>query len=155
MQQNSSSLTWDPTYEAFVGGCKLREVVRVLGVTPCKELITTLIESYPEVVTIYARAYTWVLVGSVLLADRTRDHIPANLLTLLGDPGVAATFNWGSVDVLWRCVTPMICFDAVSWHHPDNCLRQFHIEQRIPQHVEPGAMWRCFWPRILGQMCGI
>ncbi|CAN1832666.1 hypothetical protein LINPERHAP1_LOCUS33559 [Linum perenne] len=67
MQHNSSSLTWDPTYEAFVEGCKLREVVRVLGTT----------------------------------YQRTRDHIPTNLLTLLGDPGVAATFSWGSVVLAW------------------------------------------------------
>ncbi|CAN1832689.1 Protein MAIN-LIKE 2 [Linum perenne] len=46
MRQNNSSLTWDPAYEAFVGGCRLREVVRVLGVTPCKELVTTLIERW-------------------------------------------------------------------------------------------------------------
>ncbi|CAN1318763.1 hypothetical protein LINPERPRIM_LOCUS30941 [Linum perenne] len=52
----------------------------------------------PEVVTIYAWAFTWVLVGGVLLADRTGDHIPAYLMPLLD---VAATFSWGSVVLAW------------------------------------------------------
>ncbi|CAN1283466.1 Serine/threonine-protein phosphatase 7 long form homolog [Linum perenne] len=162
----------------------------------------------PEVITIYARAFTWVLVGGVLLADRTGDHIPAYLLPLISDPNVAATFSWGSAvlawlyrqmgratfftddsqprglrwiasiighqrairltdlryildrcptfewtpyagrteeyaveeDHLWRCVAPMICFDAVAWHHPDRCIRQFNMEQRIPQDAEPATI---------------
>ncbi|CAN1318764.1 hypothetical protein LINPERPRIM_LOCUS30942 [Linum perenne] len=52
----------------------------------------------PEVVTIYAWSFTWVLVGGVLLADQTGDHIPAYLMPL---PDVAATFSWGSVVLAW------------------------------------------------------
>ncbi|CAN1178600.1 Protein MAIN-LIKE 2 [Linum perenne] len=33
-----------------------------------------------DVVIRYARAYTWVLLGSILLADRTGDLIPVHLL---------------------------------------------------------------------------
>ncbi|CAN1250534.1 Serine/threonine-protein phosphatase 7 long form homolog, partial [Linum perenne] len=36
-----------------------------------------------DVITCYARAYTWVLVGAVLLADRSGDLIPVHLLRLL------------------------------------------------------------------------
>ncbi|CAN1178973.1 hypothetical protein LINPERPRIM_LOCUS36910 [Linum perenne] len=55
----------------------------------------------PEVVTIYARAFSWVLVGAVLLANRIGDHILAYLLPLIGDPDVVATFSWGSAVLAW------------------------------------------------------
>ncbi|CAN1314531.1 hypothetical protein LINPERPRIM_LOCUS29360 [Linum perenne] len=55
----------------------------------------------PEVVTIYAREFTWVLVGGVLLDERTGDHIPAYLLPLIGDPAVAASFSWDSAVLAW------------------------------------------------------
>ncbi|CAN1193273.1 hypothetical protein LINPERPRIM_LOCUS28070, partial [Linum perenne] len=55
----------------------------------------------PEVVTIYARVFTWVLVGAVLLDDRTRDHIPVYLLPLISDPAVEASFSWGSAVLGW------------------------------------------------------
>ncbi|CAN1181409.1 Protein MAIN-LIKE 2 [Linum perenne] len=55
----------------------------------------------PEVVTIYARAFTWVLVGGVLLDERTGDHIPAYLLPLIGDPAVAASFSWDNAVLAW------------------------------------------------------
>ncbi|CAN1160416.1 Protein MAIN-LIKE 2 [Linum perenne] len=58
-------------------------------------------EATPEVVSIYARAFTWVLAGAVLLADRTGDHIPTYLLPLIGNPYVVATFSWGSVVLAW------------------------------------------------------
>ncbi|CAN1821559.1 Protein MAIN-LIKE 1 [Linum perenne] len=53
-------------------------------------------EAPPDVVTIDARAFTWVLVGAVLLADRSGDHISVYLLPLVGDPLVASSFSWGS-----------------------------------------------------------
>ncbi|CAN1263339.1 Protein MAIN-LIKE 1, partial [Linum perenne] len=58
-------------------------------------------EAPPEVVTIYARTFTWVLVGAVLLADRSGDHIPVYLLPLIGDPVVAASYIWGSAVLAW------------------------------------------------------
>ncbi|CAN1160571.1 hypothetical protein LINPERHAP2_LOCUS23398 [Linum perenne] len=88
MRQHNSSLTWDPAYEVFVTRCRVREVVRVLGATPTKDLVTTLIES-------------WVIVGSLLLVDWTGDHMPEYLLTLLGDPDVATTFSSGSAILAW------------------------------------------------------
>ncbi|CAN1823098.1 Serine/threonine-protein phosphatase 7 long form homolog [Linum perenne] len=49
LRQRSSSLTWYPAYEPFLIACRLREVCRVLGVTPCRELVTKLIERWrPE-----------------------------------------------------------------------------------------------------------
>ncbi|CAN1153124.1 Protein MAIN-LIKE 2 [Linum perenne] len=50
----------------------------------------------PEVVTTHARAFTWILVGSVLLPDRTGDHIPVYLLPLIGDRTIAGSFSWDS-----------------------------------------------------------
>ncbi|CAN1756104.1 Serine/threonine-protein phosphatase 7 long form homolog, partial [Linum perenne] len=44
--QRNSSLTWYPEYEPFLRACQLREVYRVLGVTPCRELVTALIERW-------------------------------------------------------------------------------------------------------------
>ncbi|CAN1162425.1 Serine/threonine-protein phosphatase 7 long form homolog [Linum perenne] len=46
MHQRSSSLTWSSEYEPFLIACRLREVCRKLGATPCKELIMTLLERW-------------------------------------------------------------------------------------------------------------
>ncbi|CAN1844990.1 Protein MAIN-LIKE 2, partial [Linum perenne] len=46
-----------------------------------------------DVVIRYARAYTWVLLGAILLADRTGGLIPVHLLRLIGDSVVASTFS--------------------------------------------------------------
>ncbi|CAN1243026.1 Protein MAIN-LIKE 2, partial [Linum perenne] len=54
-----------------------------------------------DVITRYARAYTWVLLGAVLLADRNRDLIPVHLLRLVSDSVVAGSFSWGSVVLAW------------------------------------------------------
>ncbi|CAN1159374.1 Protein MAIN-LIKE 1, partial [Linum perenne] len=54
-----------------------------------------------EVVTYHARAYSWVLVAGVLLADRNGDHIQVHLLQLIGDPMVASTYSWGSAVLAW------------------------------------------------------
>ncbi|CAN1757239.1 Protein MAIN-LIKE 2 [Linum perenne] len=54
-----------------------------------------------DVITCYARAYAWVLVGAVLLADRSGDLIPVHLLRLLCESGDAGSFNWGSAVLAW------------------------------------------------------
>ncbi|CAN1127018.1 hypothetical protein LINPERHAP2_LOCUS3769 [Linum perenne] len=54
-----------------------------------------------DVVLRYARAYTWVLLGAILLADRTGDLIPVHLRRLIGDSAVASTFSWGSAVLAW------------------------------------------------------
>ncbi|CAN1290251.1 Protein MAIN-LIKE 2 [Linum perenne] len=54
MRQHNSTLSWDPIYETFVSGCRLQEVLGVLGATPCKELVTTLIKRWrPEMNTFH------------------------------------------------------------------------------------------------------
>ncbi|CAN1155684.1 Protein MAIN-LIKE 2 [Linum perenne] len=183
LRQRSSCLEWSSEYEALLRECRLLPVVRLLGFTPCKELVTALIERWrPEtntfhlipgeatitledvevltglpidgvpvtvavdrrdpgviceellgarppagsctgqtvkiswvkgmfdrlpagapadIVLRYARAYTWVLLGAILLADRTGDLIPVHLLRLIGDSAVASTFSWGSAILAW------------------------------------------------------
>ncbi|CAN1334475.1 Protein MAIN-LIKE 2 [Linum perenne] len=136
LRQHSSSLTWSPQYETFLREFGLYSVVSLLGETPCKELVTALIERWrPEtntfhilqgeatitledvevltglptrgqpvfvdVITRYARAYTWVLLGAVLLADRSGDLIPVHLLRLVSDSVVAGSFSWGSAILAW------------------------------------------------------
>ncbi|CAN1252981.1 Protein MAIN-LIKE 2 [Linum perenne] len=183
IRQRSTSLGWSPQYQPFLEGCRLSGVLPVLGQTPCKELVTALIERWRpetntfhlvpgeatitledvevltglpttgrplivspdeqpvsaiceqwlgiqpppnavqgrtvkvawvkrlfdrlpdgasgEVITYHARAYTWVLVAGVLLADRNGDHIPVHLLQLIGDPRVASTYSWGSAVLAW------------------------------------------------------
>ncbi|CAN1318323.1 Protein MAIN-LIKE 2 [Linum perenne] len=54
-----------------------------------------------NVITCYARAYTWVLVGAVLLADRSGELIPIHLLRLLSGSGDAGSFSWGSAVLAW------------------------------------------------------
>ncbi|CAN1247647.1 Serine/threonine-protein phosphatase 7 long form homolog, partial [Linum perenne] len=170
-------------YQPFLEGCRLSGVRAVLGHTPCKELVTTLIERWrpemntfhlvpgeatitledvevltglpttgrplivspdkrpvtdiceqwlgvqppanaiqgrtvrvalvkrlfdrlpdgvtAEVITYHARAYTWVLVAGVLLADWNGDHIQVHLLQLIGNPRVASTYSWGSAVLAW------------------------------------------------------
>ncbi|CAN1181085.1 Protein MAIN-LIKE 2 [Linum perenne] len=142
LRQHSSCLEWSSEYEGFLRECRLLPVVRLLGSTPCKELVTALIERRPlgaiceellgvqpparsctgqsvkiswvkgmfdrlpagapaNVIIRYARAYTWVLLGAILLADRTGDLIPVHLLRLIGDSAVASTFSWGSAVLAW------------------------------------------------------
>ncbi|CAN1841367.1 Protein MAIN-LIKE 2 [Linum perenne] len=178
LRQHSSSLEWSPEYDGFLLDCRLFSVVRLLGVTPCKELVTALIERWrsetntfhllqgeatitledvevltglpargvpvsvaldrrtpdviceellgakpparsvhghsvriswvkgafdrlpagapADVVIRYARAYTWLLLGAILLADRSGDLILVHLLRLVGDSAMASTFSWGS-----------------------------------------------------------
>ncbi|CAN1826560.1 hypothetical protein LINPERHAP1_LOCUS31607 [Linum perenne] len=40
---------------------------------------------------------SWIL----FLRNQSRDHILADLLPLVGDPNVAATYSWGSVVLSW------------------------------------------------------
>ncbi|CAN1272199.1 Protein MAIN-LIKE 2 [Linum perenne] len=183
LRQRSSCLEWSSEYEGFLRECRLLPVVRLLGSTPCKELVIALVERWrPEtntfhliqgeatitledvevltglptdgvlvtvavdrrppgaiceellgvqppvrsctgqsvkiswvkgmfdrlppgapadVVIRYARAYTWVLLGAILLADRTGDLIPVHLLRLIGNSAVASTFSWGSAVLAW------------------------------------------------------
>ncbi|CAN1173095.1 Protein MAIN-LIKE 2 [Linum perenne] len=183
MRQRSTSLHWSPQYQSFLERCRLLGVRAVLGHTPCKELVTTLIERWrpetntfhlvpgeatitledvevltglpttrrplivfpddrpvddiceqwldvkpprnaiqgrtvrlawvkrlfdhlpdgatAEVITYHARAYTWVLVVGVLLADRNGDHIQVHHLQLIGDPMIASTYSWGSAVLAW------------------------------------------------------
>ncbi|CAN1774810.1 Serine/threonine-protein phosphatase 7 long form homolog [Linum perenne] len=49
IRQRSTSLGWSPQYQPFLEGCRLSGVLPVLGQTPCKELVTALIERWrPE-----------------------------------------------------------------------------------------------------------
>ncbi|CAN1289164.1 Protein MAIN-LIKE 2 [Linum perenne] len=49
MRQRSTSLRWSPQYQPFLEGCRLSGVLPVIGHTPCKELVTALIERWrPE-----------------------------------------------------------------------------------------------------------
>ncbi|CAN1331009.1 Protein MAINTENANCE OF MERISTEMS [Linum perenne] len=49
MRQRSTSLHWSPQYQPFLERCRLLGVRAVLGHTPCKELVTALIERWrPE-----------------------------------------------------------------------------------------------------------
>ncbi|CAN1332518.1 Protein MAIN-LIKE 2 [Linum perenne] len=49
IRQRSTSLGWSPQYQPFLEECRLSGVLPVLGQTPCKELVTALIERWrPE-----------------------------------------------------------------------------------------------------------
>ncbi|CAN1160067.1 Protein MAIN-LIKE 1 [Linum perenne] len=55
----------------------------------------------PDVVIRYARAYTWLLLGAIILAGRSGDLIQVHLLRLVGDSAVASAFSWGSAVLAW------------------------------------------------------
>ncbi|CAN1172114.1 hypothetical protein LINPERHAP2_LOCUS29989 [Linum perenne] len=84
----------------------------------------------PEVVTIYAWSFTWVLVGGVLLADQTGDHIPAYLMPL---PDVAATFSWGSVVLAWLYQNLPKPYPQYPPQH------QYKPHYQLPRHGHFGA----------------
>ncbi|CAN1224208.1 Protein MAIN-LIKE 2, partial [Linum perenne] len=92
-----------------------RLIVRVSWVKGLFDRLSA--EAPPEVVTFHAWAFTWVLVGGVLLADRSRDHIPVYLLPLFGDPLVASTFSWGSAVLAWlyKVMGRAVFFTSGSW----------------------------------------
>ncbi|CAN1314124.1 Protein MAIN-LIKE 2 [Linum perenne] len=46
-----------------------------------------------DIITCYARAYTWVLLGAVLLADRSGDLIPVHLLRLISESCALGNIN--------------------------------------------------------------
>jgi len=35
--------------------------------------------------------------------------------------------------VAWSAVAPLICFQVIEWHQPDRVLRQFGMQQPIPE----------------------
>ncbi|CAN1309890.1 Protein MAIN-LIKE 2 [Linum perenne] len=84
---------------APLGHAVSRATVKVSGVKGLFDHLPT--GATHVIVTIYARVFTWVLVGVVLLANRIEDHIPVYLLPLIGDPAVAASFSWGSAVIAW------------------------------------------------------
>ncbi|CAN1194214.1 Protein MAIN-LIKE 2 [Linum perenne] len=53
-----------------------------------------------DVVIRYARAYTWVLLGAILLADQTGDLIPVHLLRLIGAGSQRGTGDLGGFTLL-------------------------------------------------------
>ncbi|CAN1145995.1 Protein transport protein Sec61 subunit beta [Linum perenne] len=54
LRQRSSALTFHPQYETFLRECGLYSVVSLLGQTPCKELVTALLERWrPETNTLH------------------------------------------------------------------------------------------------------
>ncbi|CAN1182320.1 Protein MAIN-LIKE 2, partial [Linum perenne] len=67
-----------------------------------KEQFDRLLAGAPaDVITCYARAYTWVLLGAILLADRSGDLIPVHLQRLISESPVAGSFSWGSAVLAW------------------------------------------------------
>ncbi|CAN1805952.1 Serine/threonine-protein phosphatase 7 long form homolog [Linum perenne] len=107
---------------------------RTVRVSLVKRLFDRLPDgSTPEVITYHARAYTWVLVAGVLLADRNGDHIQ---WMPYADRNEDFALDG---DILWQSVTPLLCIDCIAWHHPDRCIRQFGFDQRVPQDPEPAG----------------
>ncbi|CAN1798504.1 Serine/threonine-protein phosphatase 7 long form homolog [Linum perenne] len=54
LRQRSSALTFHPQYETFLRECELYSVISLLGQTPCKELLTALLERWrPETITFH------------------------------------------------------------------------------------------------------
>ena len=50
----------------------------------------------------------------------------------------------------WCAVVPLICFHVVEWHQPDRVLRQFGMQQPIPE--SPSQPWNVHGLTLKGKM---
>ncbi|CAN1325738.1 Serine/threonine-protein phosphatase 7 long form homolog [Linum perenne] len=98
LRQRSSCLEWSSEYEGFLRECRLLPVVHLLGSTPCKELVTALIERWrPETNTFHLiQGETTITLEDVeVLTGLPTDGVP---VTVAVD---RPTFSWGSAVLAW------------------------------------------------------
>ncbi|CAN1280085.1 Protein MAIN-LIKE 2 [Linum perenne] len=91
LRQRSSCLEWSSDFEGFLRECRLLPVVRLLGSTPCKELVTALIERWrPETNTFHLiqGEATITLEDVEVLTDLPTDGVPVTVAVDRHPPGV-------------------------------------------------------------------
>ncbi|CAN1758270.1 Protein MAIN-LIKE 2 [Linum perenne] len=115
LRQRSSCLEWSSEYEAFLRECRLLPVVRLLGFTPCKELVTALIERWrPETNTFHLiqGEATITLEDVEVLTGLPIDGVPVTVAVDRRDPGVICEELLGARPPAGSCTGQSV---KISW----------------------------------------
>ncbi|KAH1210087.1 Serine/threonine-protein phosphatase 7 long form [Glycine max] len=103
----------------------------------------------------FTRAWILRFIGGVLFVDKSSSKVSLRFLQFLQRCAVPpitklnrSEFLWEPYtatvmsalppiclvgSVAWCAVVPLICFHVVQWHQPDRVLRQFGMQQPIPE----------------------
>ncbi|CAN1836323.1 Serine/threonine-protein phosphatase 7 long form homolog [Linum perenne] len=115
LRQRSSCLEWSSEYEAFLRECRLLPVVRLLGFTPCKELVTALIERWrPETNTFHLipGEATITLEDVEVLTGLPIDGVLVTVAVDRRDPGVICEELLGARPPAGSCTGQSV---KISW----------------------------------------
>ncbi|KAH1205228.1 Serine/threonine-protein phosphatase 7 long form [Glycine max] len=81
----------------------------------------------------FARAWILRFIGGVLFVDKTSNRVsfvwepyPSTVMSLLTPVCLVGS-------LAWYAVVPLICFQVIEWHQPDRVLRQFGMQQPVPE----------------------
>ncbi|CAN1122165.1 Protein MAIN-LIKE 2 [Linum perenne] len=115
LRQRSSCLEWSSEYEGFLSECRLLPVVRLLGSTPCKELVTALIERWrPETNTVYLiqGEATITLEDVEVLTGLPTDGVPVTVAVDIRPPGAVCEELFGIQPPARSCTGQSV---KISW----------------------------------------
>ncbi|CAN1757189.1 Protein MAIN-LIKE 2 [Linum perenne] len=115
LRQRSSCLEWSSEYQAFLRECRLLPVVRLLGFTPCKELVTALIERWrPKTNTFHLipGEATITLEDVEVLTGLPIDGVPVTVAVDRRDPGVVCEELLGARPPAGSCTGQSV---KISW----------------------------------------
>ncbi|KAF1891487.1 hypothetical protein Lal_00012375 [Lupinus albus] len=90
----------------------------------------------------HAKAFILRMIDGFLMPDTSGSRVPLIYLPLLEDLSETFQYSWGSAVLaclyrdlchIARARVPLISFALVEWHPSDQVMRQFGVQQPIPQ----------------------
>ncbi|KAF1865059.1 hypothetical protein Lal_00004433 [Lupinus albus] len=82
----------------------------------------------------HARAFILRMIGGFLMPDTSGSRVHLMYLLMLEDLSETYQYSWESaIPDMARSRVPLICFAIVEWHAADRVMRQFGLQQPIPQ----------------------